>query len=249
MAKESGLGDGLFANGFDLSGDIQQVNSISSPRAVLDVTGINKSAYERIYGVKDGVIDMTTHFNTSAGQQFPTLKALPDADSHVMYRHGSTRGNAAAALVSKRTTFEMTRANDGGVTFTVNAQSNGFGLDWGVQLTPGVSTITGAGNQTSLDLGTGSLSFGWQAYMQVTGFTGTDATVRVQDSADNSSFADLSGAGFTQTTAANTYQRIAAASQTATVRRYVRLTVATTGGFSSLSYIVVFHRNDSLISF
>lgn len=249
MAKQSGLGDGLFVNGYDLSGDIQQVNNIGSPRAVIDVTGINKSAYERIYGVRDGVIEMTTHFNTATGQQFPTLKAVPDTDSHFLFRHGSTLGNPAAALVSKRVNFDMTRGNEGGVTFAVGAQSNGYGLDWGVLLTPGLSTITGAGNQTSVDLGTGSLSFGWQAFMQVTALTGTDVTIKVQDSTDNVTFGDLSGGGFTQTTAANTYQRIASSSATATVKRYVRLVASTSAGFTSLSYVVMFHRNDSLIAF
>ncbi len=246
MAKQSGLGDGLFVNGVDLSGDIQQVNQIGSPRATLDVTGINKSAYERVYGIRDGVIDMTTHFNVSAGQQFPTLKAIPDADSHIMYRHGSTIGNPAAALVSKRTNFDATRANDCGMTFAVNAQANSYGLDWGVQLVAGKRTDTAATNGTSYDQTTVSTAFGWQAYLHVFSFTGTSVTVTIQDSADNSSFTTISGASFTAATGV-TYERIQSASSTATVRRYVR--AITTGTFSNAVFAVMFVRNNAAVSF
>ncbi|MEU0411729.1 hypothetical protein ABZ307_28460 [Streptomyces griseorubiginosus] len=246
MAKESGLGDGLFVQGFDLSGDIQQVNQIGSPRAVIDVTGIDKKAYERIYGIRDGVIDMTTHFNTAVGQQFPTLKQIPDTDTHVMYRHGTTLGNPAAALVAKRTSFEMTRSNEGAVTFAVNAQANAYGLEWGVQLTAGKRTDTTGTNGTSVDQTTASTSFGWQAYLQVFAVTGTSVTVKIQDSADNSSWADLSGAAFTAATTAGV-QRIQAASATATVRRYVR--VVSSGTFTNAQFAVMFNRNSAAVTF
>ena len=36
-------------------------------------------------------------------------------------------------------------------------------------------------------------SFGVQAYLQVFSFTGTDVTITIQDSADNSSFANITG--------------------------------------------------------
>ncbi|TMC47634.1 MAG: hypothetical protein E6J20_19395 [Chloroflexi bacterium] len=85
-------------------------------------------------------------------------------------------------------------------------------------------------------------SFGAQAYLQVVAFTGTDVTVKVQDSADNVSFADVSGLAFAQTTAAHTAQRIAIAN-TATVRRYVAATLTTAGGFSALSFAAVIVKN------
>ena len=48
MAKTSGLGDNCYVGGYDLSGDIGSLGKISGSVATIDVTGINKSAFERI---------------------------------------------------------------------------------------------------------------------------------------------------------------------------------------------------------
>ena len=87
-----------------------------------------------------------------------------------------------------------------------------------------------------------SASFGAQAYLQVTAFTGTDVTIKIQDSADNVTFADVTSLAFAQTTAAHTAQRISI-SNTATVRRYVTATLTTAGGFTALSAAVVIVKN------
>jgi hypothetical protein len=86
-----------------------------------------------------------------------------------------------------------------------------------------------------------SLSFGGQAYLQVTAFTGTDATISIYDSADNASFSAVSGLAFTQTTATGA-QRIAIGN-TATIRRYVAVNVVTTAGFTALSFGVQLTKN------
>ena len=89
---------------------------------------------------------------------------------------------------------------------------------------------------------TPTTAYGAQAYLQVTAFTGTDVTVTLQDSADNSSFSNIASGAFAQTTAANTTQRIAL-SNSATVRRYVRAITTTVGGFTTATFGVVFMRN------
>lgn len=87
-----------------------------------------------------------------------------------------------------------------------------------------------------------SSAFGLQAYLQVFGFTGTDVTIKLQDSADNSSFSDITGGAFTSVTTAPGTQRIATANN-ATIRRYVRATTTTSAGFSSVKYAVSYTRN------
>jgi hypothetical protein len=124
----------------------------------------------------------------------------------------------------------------------VSAQANGYGIEWGQQLTAGIRTDTAATNGTGIDT-TASASFGGQAYLQAFSFTGTDVTVKIQDSADNATFADVTGMAFTQITAGPTSERIAIAN-TATIRRYVRAITVTTGGFSSLSFAVNFIKNE-----
>src|SRR5205823_4182659 len=200
--------------------------------------------HERIGGLRDGRIEMTTFFNhVQAGTgTHEKLSALPRTDVILTYCRGTLLGNPAASLVGKQVNYDPTRGNDGMLTFAVSAQANGFGIEWGQQLTAGVRTDSAATNGTGIDT-TASASFGAQAYLQVfSPFTGTDATVKIQDSADNVSFTDVAGMAFTQITSAPTAQRIAT-SNTATIRRYVRAVTVTTGGFTALSFAVNFVKN------
>lgn len=91
-------------------------------------------------------------------------------------------------------------------------------------------------------------TYGAQAYLQVTAFTGTDMTVQIQDSADGVTFAPVTGLTFTQTTSAPGVQRIATAS-TATLRRYVRAATTTVGGFTSATFAVTLVRNQVAVVF
>lgn len=244
MAKSSGLGDALYIAGVDASGDIQQLGRIGGGPALLNMTGINKSAYERQGGLRDGAFEMVTFFNHVAvtGGTHEKLSALPRTDVIMTYGRGTNLGDPAASLVGKQVNYDPTRGDDGMLTFAVSAQPNGYGIEWGVQLTAGVRTDTAATQGTSVDTAQ-ALSFGGQAYLQAFAFTGTDATVKIQDSADNSTFADVSGLAFTQITAGPTSERIAI-SNTSTIRRYVRAVTTTTGGFTSLAFAVNLIKNE-----
>jgi hypothetical protein len=156
VSKEHGLGSELFVGGYQLSGDVQAVDNISCPTAVLDVTGINKSAYERIHGHKDGSIEMATFFNTATGRAHPVLKTLPTTDTHLMYCHKTTLGNPAACLVAKQVNYDGSRGSDAGFTFKVQAQGNAYGLEWGDQLTAGLRTDTAATNGTGVAITSGT---------------------------------------------------------------------------------------------
>lgn len=238
MAKQSGLGDNCYVGGFNLSGDIGSIQTIGGSIGTFDVTGIDKSAHERIGGQRDGSIEFTSFFDDAVGASHPVLSALPTTDVVVSYFRGTAIGSPAASMVSKQLNYDGTRSDSGEFTFKVSAQANGFGLEWGQQLTPGIRADSTATNGTSLDTGA-SLAFGAQAYLHVFATTGTSVTVKLQDSADNSSFADLSGAAFTAATGA-TAQRIAIGN-TATVRRYLRAT--TTGTFTAATFSVVIVKN------
>lgn len=242
MTKQNGLGDNFYVDGYDISGDVASLSSITSPRAVLDVTGIDKSAYERIHGLKDGTMAFTTHFNVDANRQHDVLSAFTSADRILTYARGTVLGNPGACLVAKQIDYAPTRADDGKLTVNVNAQGNGYGLEWGKQHTAGKRTDTTATNGASVDWGTGSTLFGFQAYLQVFSFTGTSVTIKVQSSTDNGAgdaFADVTGGAFASVTG-RTVQRIATANNT-TIERYLR--VVTTGTFSSAVFNVVVVRN------
>lgn len=313
MSKTSGLGDALYIAGYDLSGDIGSVGRIGGGPALLDVTSIDKDAMVRIGGIRDGAMDFTAFFNVDAARAHARLSALPTADVVATYFRGSTLGNPAAGLVAKQANYDGNRGADGAFTFAVNAQANGYGLEWGQMLTAGKRTDTEATNGTAVDgglqgeavnitsssvadptvitatahglvtgdsvviaghagstpavdgdytvtvtgddtftidlevtvAGTGgtvtktSTNFGLSAYLQVFAMTGTSNTVSLQDSADNSTFAAITGGGFTAATGI-TSQRIQTGA-TAIVRRYVR--AISTGTFSASDFAVLFARH------
>jgi hypothetical protein len=224
---------------------VQALSRIAGGPTPLDMTAITQSAYERTGGKRDGGLDFVSFFDPAANANHARLSTLPTADVVVTYGRGSTLGNAAASLVAKQVNYDGNRGDDGSFVFTVNAVANAYGLEWGVQLTPWKKTDTTATNGTGVDLTTVSTAFGWQAWLQVFAVTGTSVTVTLQDSADNVSFANLTGGAFTAATGVTT-QRLAGGA-TDTVRRYVR--AITSGTFSNAVFLVQFTRNLSAVSF
>jgi hypothetical protein len=237
MAKQSGLGDRLYVGGYDLSGDIGSIQRVAGGNSPLDLTDITQSAYDREGGLRDGGIDYTAWFDKAANASHPRLSLLPLADVSVTYCRGLGLGSPAASCVGKQIGYDGTRGADGSLSFAVATVANGFGTEWGVQLTPGMRTDTVATNGASID-GTAASAFGAQFYLQVIAFTGTSVTVKIQDSADNSAWLDLAGATFVASTGRDS-QRIA---MTGTVRRYIR--AVTTGTFSNAQFLVQASRND-----
>lgn len=247
MAKQSGLGMAYYFGGYDLSGDTQSFAKISGGPAAIDVTAISEQGYERLGGERDGGIDWVSFFNATGAHV--SLAALSTADQIGTVLVGPLAvGCPAASCVSKQVGYDPTRGTDGSLTLAVSGQANAFGLEWGVALTAGKRTDTAAANGASNDFGSASPSFGAQAYLQAFAFTGTDATVKLQDSADNVTFADVTGGAFTQITAAPVAQRIATANNLQ-IRRYVRAVTVTSGGFTSLTFAVQISVNQVAVVF
>lgn len=251
MAKSSGLGDNFYVAGYDLSGDVGSLEAIGGGPAELIVTGIDKSAIERLGGQRDGRIDYTAFFNDAASHAHPVLSPLPTGDILSTYCRGTALGSAAACLLGKKLNYDPTRGNDGALTIAIQHRGNGYGLEWGKLLTAGKITVTGAGNQTGVDFGAAGAD-GLQAYLHVFAETVVDATITIQESSDDGAgdaYAAVTGGAFTQITAgAPLTERIATAAGLA-VERYLRVNVATTGGITSLTFAVVVCRNDSPTAF
>ena len=249
MGKQSGLGDNLYVSGYDLSGDIGSLSSIRGGPSTLNVTGINKFGYERVGGQRSGSIEYSAFFNPSIGQAHARLSLLPTTDQILTYCRGTLLGSPAACLTSKQVNYDPDRSKDGDFKFGVQALSNGFGIEWGKQLTAGKRTDGGATNGTGVDH-VASSAFGLQAYLQVFAFTGTDATIKIQESSDNGggdAFTDVVGGAFTQVTTSPVFERIATAA--ITVERYLRVITTTVSGFSNLVFSVVVIKNDTEVIF
>lgn len=249
MAKSSGLGDNLYVAGYDLSGDTNSVQLHGGPAAE-DDTGVDKSAFERIGGLRTGTIDWVSYFNTASNQAHARYKSLNTSDQIISYFRGTALGGECASMNGLQIGYDGTRAADGQFRFALQAQSDAYGLEWGVSGTAGKRTDTTATNGTSVDLTAafGTPSFGAQFYLHVFAFTGTSCTVKIQSSSDNGAgdaFADVTGAAFTAATGV-TSQRIATANNLA-IERYLR--VVTTGTFSSCTFAVTMHPNWTAVTF
>lgn len=244
MSKQSGLGDNFYADVYDLSDFTQALGAIRGGPAALDFTPISSSAMVRLGGLRDAGMDWTSFFADDTDESHDALSPLTRSNRVLSYYRGTAVGSPAASMLAKQPNYDPTRGNDGTFVFAVNGVQTDYPLEWGRQLTAGKRTDTGATNGASIDT-TASVDFGWAAFLHVFSFSGTDATVTIQDSADNASFATLSGASFTAISGA-TSERIQAASTTATVRRYVRVVTTTSGGFSSLVFAVNFCKHEGV---
>lgn len=136
MAKQSGLGDNFYLGGHDLSGDVASLDQVTGGPATLDVTGLNKSANERIGGLRDGDLQFTTYFDAASEQ--PALSVLPTSSVIASYLRGTGQGNTAACLIGRQINYDGTRDNTGNLTMKVEVQADHFGLEWGTQLTSGI---------------------------------------------------------------------------------------------------------------
>jgi hypothetical protein len=242
MPKKSGLGQAIYVGGYDLSGDVGAVQTVSGGPDALEVTAINESAPERIGGIKSGEISFNSWFNTSAGQEHPALSSLPTTDRIVLYVDTPAIGGAAAGLNGKQINYDSDRAADGSLALSVQVLSNGETLEWCEMLTAGKRTDSTATTGASIDFGSVSSLFGASGYLEVFSVTGTSVTVTIEDSADNGTFAAVTGLAFTAVTpgGAPSGQRLETL-PTATIRRYVRAT--TTGTFSNAVFAVGFIRH------
>lgn len=254
MGKASGLGAGFWVDGVDLSGDIGSLSRINSARGVNEVPGIDVEAQERVHAHRDGGLEFSAWMNKAAGAAHPTLSTVPSTNRIASYLHRkSLLGGTACALVCKQLDYAPSRPTDASLTWTVTAESNGFGMEWGQLLTAGKRTDTGATAGTSVDMEGAATSFGLQAYLHVFAFTGTDVTVKLQMD-DNSGFTsatDVTGGGFAAINAGNPAphaQRIQTA-RDASIERYLRVTTTTSGGFSNLVFGVVVKRNQVVTNF
>jgi hypothetical protein len=86
MAKESGLGwttfsvDNAAGSLQDIKNDTTALN-FSMPRGVQDITGLDKSAYERLLLLADFTCDPSGVFNDAANRAFPVLSTAGSSNT------------------------------------------------------------------------------------------------------------------------------------------------------------------------
>lgn len=221
------------------------VTVIGGTGTQVNINGVNQGAFDGTYLLPPlGTITLT--YTVAPTWAWATVKAahdalsiLPTTDTIASYFRGTAIGNVAFSTGGKQINYDWTRDTTANMTGKVEVQANSFGGLWGTQITPGIRTDTAAANGTSNNDGA-STAFGAEAYLQLISFSGTSVDVAVQDSADNSSFANVAGLDFGAQSSAPFAARLATANN-ATLRQYVR--VATTGTFTYARFAVMYRRN------
>jgi len=119
MAKENGLGWTTFS--VDNSAGVLKaiVNDITNaswamPRAVQDVTGLDKSAIERLHLLSDFSVDMEGVFNDATDFSHDVFKTLANARTCTIVVSGQTLTNEILL-----TDYPLTRADSGELTWKV----------------------------------------------------------------------------------------------------------------------------------
>lgn len=226
MAKQTGIGANLYAGAYNVSGDIGAINTIGSSRTLIDLTDIEDDAVTRGPGIADGTIDFTGFFDKASGQLFDAFgSAFGTANVQFTATLGTAIGDSAASLIAQKANYSTTRGVDGSLAVAMTAQSaGGYGLEWGQLLTPGRAVSATPGTASTSADGGAATTAGASAYLHVFAVAAGTVTISVVDSADNSSFAAVSGLSFTAT-AAGTAERVETSS-TATIRRYLRYVVS-----------------------
>lgn len=251
MGKGSGLGMGFDVDGIALAGDINSLGKIGGgPGATQDLTGIDRSAYERAGLLRSGALEWVSYFHPSAGQAHPKFSALPTSNVTATVRFpGSALGDAGAGIVAKQIGYDPKRGKDGSLLVDIKTMSDGFGIEFGQQLTAGIRTDSTATAGTAYDYGAavGTTNFGLQMYVQLYAFTGTSVTIKIQSSTDNGAdaYADVTGATTAALSAVGAVR--IQTGPTVAVERFLK--VVTTGTFSNAQFHVLAVRNLTATAF
>ena len=139
MAKVSGLGSVVIvqdasAAAKTITNDITNY-AFTTPRAVQDVTGVDKTANERILLLADYSVTLNGVFNfasaTNSHEVFSTISSTNAIRSVEIDPLGITTGNPSLVVNCLLTDYQLTRAATGELTFQVPGQlADGGPVAW-----------------------------------------------------------------------------------------------------------------------
>tara|TARA_R100000808_G_scaffold1997_4_gene8484 strand:+ start:5121 stop:5846 length:726 start_codon:yes stop_codon:yes gene_type:complete len=240
MAKVSGLNVRLFVMGNDLSGDANALDGAGYTQETLETTALESAAASRITGLVDGSLSVNGYFDNASNKIHATLTSnsgkLPSADQVVLAPMGSAVGSPMCGISAKEADYNVSRGTGSAMTVTSTFTGNGVGGEFGVMLTAFDDTHSSATNGTAVDNSASSAS-GGAGYLQGISLASGSVVIKIQHSADNSSWADLITYSSLGTSGVPTAVRTEV---TGTVNRYLR--VASTGTFSNAKIAVGFSR-------
>ena len=131
MAKTSGLGAKIVVNSNDISDDITDF-TLSTPRGVQDITGIDKSAHQRLLLLADASASLKGVFNNASSMSHQTLSGVPTGNSAlttVITPTSSSTPNISLNLMYSD--YAITRAAGGELTWDAKGDlADGTAPSW-----------------------------------------------------------------------------------------------------------------------
>lgn len=121
MAKASGLGQTTLSVD-DSSGTAQAIKNditnwqMSTPRGVQDITGVDKSANERLLLLADASVTLNGVFNAAANQSHAVFKTVPSTS--VARTVTQTVNGVTLAFEALFSDYQLTRSDSGELTWS-----------------------------------------------------------------------------------------------------------------------------------
>ena len=123
MAKQTGLGDIVKVD--DSGGNLRTITNdigdygINIAQELLETTGLDKSARERITGMSDSDLSLNGVFNAASNMSHDVFKTRTGTRSIVIQVGGSTTGNPQLLMEMQVASYNISRGTDGALTWSV----------------------------------------------------------------------------------------------------------------------------------
>ena len=243
-----GKNTAVYIDEFDLSSYFNDV-SVSLDNDVAETTAFGDTNKAFILGTRGGTLSMSGMWASDTdGSDEELVALLGNATTPILtVRQGAAAiGSRAIIAQANETSYAITNPVADVATIsadfecTPNQVSNlTFALAGGVQLTAGASIAHGSlGDLSSVDNAASSANGGAGTLHVPTNTVGGNTTIKIQHSANDSTWADL--ISFTVVGSSAKTSEIKAVS--GTVNRYLRATASTAGSSGSITFMVAFAR-------
>ena len=126
MAKTSGLAatvsvDNSAGSLKDISIDVGDFD-ISLPQNLLDVTGVSKSAFERIIGLGDGTITLNGFFDSASNLAHDVFKTRTGVSTTTIVLYVSGSSDPQISMECLVANYNISRGSDGSLTWNAVLQ-------------------------------------------------------------------------------------------------------------------------------
>jgi len=123
MAKQTGMGDMLQID--DSGGTARDISSdvgdygINIAQELVETTGLDKSARERITGMSDGDVTLNGFFNAASNKSHDVFKTRTGTRTFDLRIGGNSSSNPKLAMEMQVANYSLTRDTAGALTWTV----------------------------------------------------------------------------------------------------------------------------------